>query len=155
MSNKNSMKLPLYIKFLITIIIIGLLFFSLWIYFNGNQKTNTNSEKLVIKGQTENILTNDFTQKPILKAGQSLQFKKSELYQIVYNEQDQSFNINLMSDSFELARTQAQEAFLEALGISQGQACGLNIWVGIPISVSDKYPGVNLGLSFCPNSVQF
>jgi hypothetical protein len=70
-------------------------------------------------------------------------------YTISYNVADSSFVISLLSTPLEDARQAAESAFLSALGISQQNACKLNVYEGVPISVSDQYPGESFPLSFC------
>jgi hypothetical protein len=70
-------------------------------------------------------------------------------YNIEYNVSDSSFVILLLSTPLQTARQAAEAAFLSSLGISQQDACKLNVYEGVPISVSDQYPGENFPLSFC------
>lgn len=73
-------------------------------------------------------------------------------YQIVYLSLDQSFIISLTETPWREWRSQAEQAFLKALDISQSDACNLKVSVTIPYNVDSEYAGEDLGLSFCPNA---
>jgi hypothetical protein len=84
---------------------------------------------------------------------QTVVLEQTSTYSIVYNTSDSGFIISLLSTPLPAARTAAETAFLQNLGISQQGACKLTVQEGVPINVSDQYPGENLGLSFCPGAV--
>ncbi len=73
-------------------------------------------------------------------------------YSIVYNVSDSSFIISILSMPLEASRQAAEAAFLTQLGISKTDACKLRVSEGVPIGVSDQYPGENFPLSFCGDS---
>ncbi|HVO28553.1 MAG TPA: hypothetical protein VMT81_01040 [Candidatus Paceibacterota bacterium] len=75
--------------------------------------------------------------------------EQTSTYNITYYAPDSSFNILIEAAPFETVRAEAEQAFLQALGISQADACKLNVKVGTTIDVDPDYAGVNLGLSFC------
>ncbi len=70
-------------------------------------------------------------------------------YAISYYVPDSSFSIALLSTPLNAARQAAESAFLSKLGISQQDACKLTVTEGVPIGVSDQYPGESFPLSFC------
>ncbi|HUC31618.1 MAG TPA: hypothetical protein VMR99_02955 [Candidatus Paceibacterota bacterium] len=70
-------------------------------------------------------------------------------YVIAYNISDSSFGIALLSTPLEAARQAAESALLSALGVSQKDACKLNVYEGVPADVSDQYVGQSFPLSFC------
>ncbi len=84
--------------------------------------------------------------------GQTVVLQDQADYQIVYNVSDSSFIISILATPLEANREAAEAAFLAQLGISQADACKLKVSEGVPIGVSDQYPGVNFPLSFCGNS---
>lgn len=73
-------------------------------------------------------------------------------YSIVYNVSDSSFIITLLAMPLEAARQAAETAFLSYLGVSKQDACKLNVYEGVPASVSDQYSGTPIPLSFCGNA---
>ena len=84
--------------------------------------------------------------------GQTVVLQNQADYQIVYNVADSSFIISILAPPLEANRQAAEAAFLAQLGVSQADACKLKVSEGVPIGVSDQYPGVNFPLSFCGNS---
>jgi len=74
---------------------------------------------------------------------------ETDTYNITYYVPDSSFNILIAATPFDAVRTQAEAAFLAALGISQADACKLNVKVGTTVDVDPAHAGENLGLSFC------
>lgn len=84
--------------------------------------------------------------------GQTVVLQDQADYQIVYNVSDSSFIISILATPLEANRQAAESAFLSQLGISQADACKLKVSEGVPIGVSNQYPGVNFPLSFCGNS---
>ena len=75
------------------------------------------------------------------------------IFQTFYFPKDDSITISLQNENLRLARTLAEEALLERLGLPKEELCDLPILVTTPAFVSEEYSGINLGLSFCPNSV--
>lgn len=103
-------------------------------------------------GTSEGSVTvNNFYQnaQTITQDGQAVIIQNSGEYVITYNVPDSSFAIAILSTPLEAARQAAESAFLSALGISKEDACKLTVYEGVPISVSDEYPGESFPLSFC------
>lgn len=73
----------------------------------------------------------------------------SRNFSILYNESNGSFAISLDQPPFEPGRTAASEALRELLGITQGEACLLNVYVGVTSDQDMALAGKNLGLSYC------
>ncbi|HEX4104173.1 MAG TPA: hypothetical protein VHZ04_01695, partial [Candidatus Paceibacterota bacterium] len=101
------------------------------------------------------VPVNNFYENPdyVTTDNQTVVLTENATYTIVYNVSDSSFIISLLSTPLPAARTAAESAFLQQLGITESDACKLNVDEGVPISVSDQYPGEDLGLSFCPGAV--
>lgn len=135
--------------------VIALFLFSLMFAIFGNKKTPGTDGSILIGGVSGNVETKNFKQKPLIKSGDALAFRQSNLYEIVYYAKDDSFMITILGEPPQKARDDAESAFLEALGVSRADACNLKVWVGVPINVSGRWPGQNLGLSFCAGSVGF
>jgi regulator of protease activity HflC (stomatin/prohibitin superfamily) len=98
------------------------------------------------------VVVNNFYQSPgatVTQDQQAVIIENSGDYAITYNVPDSSFSIALLSLPLEAARQAAESAFLSALGISKQDACKLTVYEGVPIGVSDQYPGESFPLSFC------
>ncbi len=82
--------------------------------------------------------------------GQTIVIAQSGDYSIVYNVGDSSFVIalTLVPGSLQAARDAAESVFLQKLGISENDACKLNVNEGVTEKGSPYY-GQSLGLSFC------
>jgi hypothetical protein len=80
---------------------------------------------------------------------QTVVIQQTSTYIIVYNVLHSSFTITIQSAPLEATRQAAEAAFLNTLGISQQDACKLSAYENVPASVSDKYVGKSLPLSFC------
>ncbi len=79
---------------------------------------------------------------------------QDEAYQIFYYAPDKSLSIVLMAEPFAKIRLVAEEQLKNRLGLSEAQICAMNVRVNIPVMSSESLSGQNLGLSFCPGSVQ-
>jgi hypothetical protein len=72
--------------------------------------------------------------------------KDEKTYGIEFQPKIQKFFIDLRGNDLQLARNEAEKGLLEILGITQTEACRLNLNLGIQ--------GVGLyGLSFCAGSI--
>jgi hypothetical protein len=97
------------------------------------------------------VTMNNFyqTAQTITQDQQAVIIENSGDYAITYNVPDSSFAIAILSTPLEAARQAAESAFLSELGISKQDACKLTVYEGVPIGVSDQYPGESFPLSFC------
>jgi len=75
-------------------------------------------------------------------------------YSVVYNRDDSSFGIvlTLVPGSLQDARTAAEAVFMKQVGVSEGDACKLNVSEGVTDKTSQYY-GDSFGLSFCSSTV--
>lgn len=64
-------------------------------------------------------------------------------------DKNQSYDITVMKAPFAAHREEAENKFLEEMGISRAEACDLNITVGTIMSVDPDAAGQNYPLSFC------
>jgi hypothetical protein len=85
----------------------------------------------------------------VTQDGQTVAIQQTSTYSIAYNISDSSFVISILATPVDAARAAAETAFLSSLGISEQDACKLNVYEGVPASVSDQYVGKVLPLSFC------
>lgn len=75
------------------------------------------------------------------------------LYEIFYFTTDNTIAISLQDDNFAFARLSAENEIRSVLGLSDAELCDLEIRVTIPRFASEELSGQDVGLSFCPNSV--
>ena len=99
------------------------------------------------------LQVNDYTQHPVETTNDAIVIEENNDYKIVSYKLDSSFLINLLSKPVKNARARAERAFVSNLNITQQQACTLNVSVKTPFSVDPAYAGLELGMSFCNNSV--
>jgi hypothetical protein len=99
------------------------------------------------------VTTNNFYKSAdyIAQDQQMVVIRQSSTYIIVYNVSNSSFTVTIQSVPLEAVRQTAEAAFLNSLGISQQDACKLNVYESVLANVSDKYVGKSLPLSFCGN----
>ncbi len=97
------------------------------------------------------VLVNNFYKNAaqVFSDGSGALIIRDPAYDILYFQPDGSFTISILKKPVLAVRAQAQEAFLQELGVSQADACKLKVLVGVPISVDSQYSGRDLGLSFC------
>lgn len=70
-------------------------------------------------------------------------------YEILYLEKFDSFLISILKQPFEVYRQVAETALLSQLGISQTDACRLDVTITTPAYVDPALGGNNFSLSFC------
>jgi hypothetical protein len=101
------------------------------------------------------VMKNFYKNAAIVSAdGSGALINDDHAYNISYSTYDSSFSISLLQTPVAVARTQAEAAFLQNLGISKEDACKLKVTVEVPIGVDPQNAGINLGLSFCNNAIQ-
>jgi hypothetical protein len=76
-------------------------------------------------------------------------------YSIVFFEDKTTFTIIVNARPLTETRKKAEQALLRKLGISEVEACHLNVDLGVISSVDIDMSGKNFGLSFCPNGTSF
>lgn len=101
------------------------------------------------------VVVNNFykTAAFITQDGQTVAIAQTSTYSIAYNVLYSSFVITILAPPLEANREAAEHVFLNALGISEQDACSLDIYEGVPASVSDQDSGRPYALSFCPGAV--
>lgn len=82
-------------------------------------------------------------------------FAENDDYSLGFYSPDESFIITLNNEDVFTARKRAEKALIKILGITQEEACLLNIFLGVSFQVNEKYSGEDYGLSFCPNGKNF
>lgn len=74
---------------------------------------------------------------------------KKQTYEITYVSSLGEYAIIVYGSPFESARAEAEDAFLQKLGISQQRACQLSVTVSTPVFVNPKESKQTYKLSFC------
>ena len=73
---------------------------------------------------------------------------------ITYSSEYGTFTIAILEEPLSATRISAQNFLMTTLGLNQQQMCSLSTYVGTDTGVNENFAGQNLGLSFCPDSVQ-
>lgn len=73
-------------------------------------------------------------------------------YAVTFIDATSYFNIALLAEPIDEARTEAEAYLQKQLGITPGQMCQLKYMVSVPVRVNQTYAGQNLGFSFCPGA---
>ncbi len=75
-------------------------------------------------------------------------------YDIFYNEPTGILFISLYKEPLSFSRALAERALTGTLPLSKEEMCTLQVKVTTNAYVNPIYDGLNLGLSFCPGSVE-
>ncbi len=81
--------------------------------------------------------------------------KQTSAYGIFYNVLDSSFAVTIFGTPFDTVRPTAETAFLTQLGISQTDACKLNVVENTANNLNNPDAGKSFPLSFCSSSTLF
>ncbi|MDP1689838.1 MAG: hypothetical protein Q8L52_01375 [bacterium] len=84
---------------------------------------------------------------------QQCQAAQATDFSVYYNNIVQSFIIDLTQEPIGQARLNAGQFMLTTLGLTQGQLCSLNYYLGVTRYVNAQFTGKNLGFSFCPGAI--
>ena len=75
-------------------------------------------------------------------------------FSLVYSNIDNSYSIAILAEPVAGNRIEASKYFLELLQTDEATACTLNVYMGTVAAINENLSGKNLGLSFCPGSMQ-
>jgi hypothetical protein len=139
------------IALFIILIIFGLI--TIFIILKNNPATNNVPGKITVQTPQGSVVVNDYTQNPLATTSDATIIAETSEFQILNYKIDNSFLITLLSAPLKTARTDAENAFLKDLNITQPEACELKTSVVTPNSVDTNYSGRELGMDFCPNAV--
>ncbi len=147
-------------KFLIITVITLLLLFSLYFVFRqisapGGGQTASSTPQISIPTANGQIQISDITQHPVEQVTDTVVFARTNQYEIAYFPNEQSFTITISAEPVEQARQAAEQAFLDKLQITEGQACQLNVTLAVLGGIDENLAGKNYGLSFCSNGISF
>lgn len=99
----------------------------------------------------DGVTTNNFYKaSTVFNTEGDLEVGNADSYRIVYLPGSKQFLITIIGHGFDQNRQAAEQAFLNALGISQTAACQLNVTVQTTSSANPDQAGQSYGLSFCP-----
>lgn len=113
-------------------------------------------EKIAIKTSEGIVVVNNFFSNAIQQSPSSFALKETEEYSVMYDARPPSFHIVIAREPRDQQRMAAESALLNILGISEADACKLNVSVraprfliGMPAATRDYH------LSFCPDGIPF
>jgi len=138
------------VMFLIMLLIGGVYF----AFFAPGPNSSENRTRQVTGTDGSKVAVRDFTPDIQMQTESSQVIKTSDQFDLLYFPQDQAFLITLESLPLKTARGEGEKALLENLNIPESEACNLKIEVKVPDEIDPNLSGINLGLSFCPNSTQ-
>ena len=114
------------------------------------------AEKMIITTNKGEIKTNNLYKNPIESLDKNgVLFEERDNFHSSFFPQDQGFLITVLDTDIEKGRREAEENFLQELGITKDEACKLKVDLGVPSFVNKDIAGQNYGLSFCPNGKPF
>lgn len=134
----------------------------------GPTLQGTESEKMVITQDGSYTPVRDFTKESTSVVGSDggtyydlvhgegpIFGNEGYTFEIQYDDTRFEFLIVLVSEPLSQSRTDAENFLLEKLNVDKETLCTLNVFVAVPLDVNEFYGQYrNLGLSFCPDSVQ-
>lgn len=130
---------------------------------SGEQPTTTNfalpattDDKMFLPLENGSLEVNNIYKDPIASLEENgVDFAQSPDYAIAFYPDNQGFIITITNPEIQAARDSAEIAFLMELGITQEEACKLNVSLSVPFSINQQNAGQEFGLSFCPNGKAF
>ena len=105
------------------------------------------------KLKVDNIETENFYKSAvnIAETGDATIIKRGN-FEIVFVPEYSQFIISVLATPFGIHRSLAEQEFINNLGISQEEACRLNVTVGTPYFANPEVAGIAYGLSFCEDN---
>lgn len=103
-------------------------------------------EKTVVRGINVNVF---LSPTPSLDPAGLPLVVETDTYRIIYHPEDESFAITILASPFVTIQKQAEQQLLSLLGVSQQQACLLQVTISSPSKINPDYTGKIVGLSFC------
>jgi len=76
-------------------------------------------------------------------------FLENTDYKILFFSKEEQFLLSIIGSPFNKKREQAEQSFLQTLGIDKDSACKLNVVVNTPSFANPDESGKNYKLSFC------
>jgi len=105
-----------------------------------------NADKLV-EGDIE--IDNFYKSAQVINENGDAVVNKSEDHETIYFPTGSQFLISIIGSPFDEAKLKAEVSFLQSLGISQDEACRLNVIITTPRFANPEQAGQEYKLSFC------
>jgi hypothetical protein len=104
-------------------------------------------DSFVLGTPSGSVAVKNFFRLPMVRSQEFLILENTNDYQITYDTVNGQFFIYASSSPLSAARAAGEAAFLTMLGISQSDACKLDVAEGYPMGMSSA--SLEIGLSFC------
>ena len=112
------------------------------------------NDKIVIDTEIGPVEVNDFYSTAVGETGTNgVILAQTDKYIISFYPSRHEFIISLTSPLLATARTEAELKFLEITGVTEKEACALDVYITTQIGISRAYAGKEFGFSFCPGSI--
>lgn len=112
------------------------------------------SSTTIVLGATKGSVTiNNFYKEALGSQDQFIVIAQNSNYEITYDTDTNVFYLSIANSSADANQIQAENAFMTILGITQADACRLNVEEGFTQGFSTK--NTQLGLSFCSSGGAF
>lgn len=116
--------------------------------------TIPSSEKITLGTARGSVEVNNFYKVAVGSDGDALIIKAAPEYQIIYNGEISAFGIYITGGTVSNVLKSAENNLLAVLGVSQAQACSLNISWSVSSGADKNMSGQSYPLSFCTPGVQ-
>jgi hypothetical protein len=123
-------------------------------YVFGTTSTPTGATFQIGTAQGEVTVNNFYNADPPVDTSQYMIIKITQNYLIDYDPTDSSFWIGVSGIPFTAWQSTAEQDFLTTLGVSQSDACKLNVVEGIIYSANNPDDGMSFPMSFCGTPAQ-
>ncbi len=162
-----------YILTIIITLFIAAIIVAFFIYYNGGLQQQETSEipettgenyallpieelakktKLEIHTEKGTVDIGNVYKNPVEKlSNNGVSFADNSDYYIAYYPEKDDFLVVIKNKDVISAEKKAEDDFIKQLGITEEQACELNVLVTVPFDVNEKYSGGLYGFSFCSN----
>ncbi len=126
-------------------ILVSILAVFLGIFIAKSEVNKKNPDKIKIS----DVWVNNFLKEGKNNKDLFISLIRNEDYHIFYIPNKQSFTISITGRGFKDLRVKAEEEFLKILGVSQTEACRLNVHITTPSFANPNEAGKIYSLSFC------
>jgi hypothetical protein len=100
-------------------------------------------------------MNNFYTANPPVVDGGTIIIKQTPNYAITYDPNTDEFWLAILGTPFVTWQTAAEQDFLTTLGVSEADACKLDVTSGVVYSPGDPNDGKDFPLSFCGGNSAF
>lgn len=106
------------------------------------------------KIKISSVTMNNFYVSPVEILQNDVLIKNSPDFSMYFLGNFKTFLISINASPFDVVRIKAEDAFLTQLGISQSDACKLNVEITTEYKINPDQSGIRFPLRFCENSKQ-